>query len=152
DAGTLHDKLAALGARLIVAALEGRAAGALEARAQPTEGVTYAAKITPTDERLDWRRPAAALAAQVRALAPRPGAWFAVGEDRLKVLDAEAVDAGAEATPGRLLDDQFTVACGSGALRLLRLQRAGKAPMPADAFLRGYRLDRDKVLPVPGTS
>ena len=152
DAGILHDKLAVVGARLIVAALNGRAAGTLEARAQPADGVTYAAKIGPADERLDWRRPAAALAAQVRALAPRPGAWFAVGEDRLKVLAAEAIDADATSPPGRLLDDRLTIACGSGALRLLRLQRAGKAPMPADAFLRGYRLDPSGLLPLPETS
>jgi len=149
DAGTLHDKLAPLGARLILAALDGRAAGTLAATPQPADGVTYAAKLTRLDERLDWRRPAATLAAQVRALSPRPGAWFAYGGDRLKVLAAEAVDAAAPGEAGRILDDHLTIACGHGALRLRCLQRAGKSPMAAAEFLRGYRLDRGSVLPLP---
>jgi len=148
DAGALHDKLAALGARLIVVALAGRADGTLIPQPQPAAGVTYAAKIGPADERLDWRRRAGALAAQVRALSPRPGAWFAIDGDRLKVLAAEpVVDAGGE--PGRLLDDRLTVACGAGALRILRIQRAGKAPMAADEFLRGFRLAKGAALPLP---
>jgi len=148
DAGTLHDKLAALGARLIVDALAGRADGTLIPQPQPAEGVTYAAKIGPADERLDWRRPAEALAAQVRALSPRPGAWFAIDGDRLKVLAVEPiVDAGEE--PGRLLDERLTVACGKGALRILRIQRAGKAPMAAADFLRGFRLAKGAALPLP---
>ena len=151
DAGTLHDRLAALGARLVGAALAGCADGTLTARPQPADGVTYAAKITPADERLDWRRPAAVLASQVRALSPRPGAWFTIDGDRLKVLAAEPlVDATGE--PGRLLDDRLTVACGQGGLRILRIQRAGRAPMAADDFLRGFRLAKGAALSLPETS
>jgi methionyl-tRNA formyltransferase len=150
DAGVLHDKLAALGARLVVDALAGRADGTLTAQPQTVDGVTYAAKIGPADERLDWRRPAAALAAQVRALSPRPGAWFAIGGDRVKVLAAAVVESGAGVAAGRLLDDRLTVACGDGALRILRIQRAGKAPMAAAEFLRGFRLAKGAALPLPG--
>jgi methionyl-tRNA formyltransferase len=147
--GSLHDKLAALGARLILAAFDGLAAASLTPRPQPAEGATYAAKLTRADERLDWRRPAIDLERQVRALAPRPGAWFAAGDERIKVLAAEIVEGRANAEPGLLLDDRLTVACGTGALRLTRLQRAGKAALPAEEFLRGYRLARGARLPLP---
>jgi methionyl-tRNA formyltransferase len=147
--GSLHDKLAALGASLILTALEGLAAGSLTLRSQPAEGATYAAKLTRADERLDWRRPAIDLERQVRALAPRPGAWFAAGDERIKTLAADIVEGSANAEPGLLLDDRLTIACGTGALRLTRLQRAGKAALPADDFLRGYRLARGTHLPLP---
>jgi methionyl-tRNA formyltransferase len=148
DAGTLHDRLAALGARLILQALDERAAGTLQARPQPSAGATYAAKLTRDDERLDWRRPASELARQVRALSPRPGAWFAADGDRLKVLAADCIAGTSGVPPGTVLDDRLTVACGDDALRLTRLQRGGKAPMPADDFLRGYRLPRGTSLPL----
>jgi methionyl-tRNA formyltransferase len=139
-AGALHDRLAAMGARLIVAALEGLAQGRLTPRPQSLTGVTYAAKLTRDDERLDWRRPAVELERQVRALAPRPGAWFAHGDERLKVLSAEISTMPRPAAPGLILDDQLTIACGEGALRATMVQRAGKAPALAAAFLRGYTL------------
>jgi methionyl-tRNA formyltransferase len=148
DAGTLQDKLAALGARLILRALDERAAGTVLAHPQPAAGATYAAKITRDDERLDWRRPAAELARQVRALSPRPGAWFATDGDRLKVLAADCVAGTNGAPPGIVLDDRLTIACGNDALRLTRIQRGGRAPMPADDFLRGYRLPRGASLPL----
>jgi methionyl-tRNA formyltransferase len=147
--GSLHDKLAVLGARLILPALDSRAAGSLTPRPQPAEGATYAAKLTRADERLDWRRSATALERQLRALAPRPGAWFAAGDERIKTLAAEIVESPPNAEPGLLLDDRLTIACGTGALRLIRLQRAGKAALPAEAFLRGYRLARGARLPLP---
>jgi methionyl-tRNA formyltransferase len=149
DAGTLHDKLAAAGARLVLRAIEDLAAGRAAAQSQPAAGATYATKLTPDDERLDWRRPATELARQVRALSPRPGAWFATNGDRVKVLAAECVAGPSRTDPGAVLDDRLTVACGDEALRITRLQRAGKAPMPADEFLRGYRLPRGTVLPSP---
>jgi methionyl-tRNA formyltransferase len=152
DAGSLQDKLAALGARLILQALDGVAAGTLAARPQPAAGATYAAKLTRADERLDWRRPAIELARQVRALSPQPGAWFAADGEQLKVLGAELVGESFEVVPGVVLDDRLTIACGHEALRLTRLQRPGKAPMPAAEFLRGYRLPRGSVLPVPEPS
>jgi methionyl-tRNA formyltransferase len=150
DAGTLHDKLALLGARLILPALDGIAAGTLTPRAQPAEGVVYASKLTPRDERLDWQRPAAELARQVRALAPRPGAWFTVNGERLKALAAELIGETFESAPGVVLDDRLTISCGRHALRITRIQRAGKAPLAAGDFLRGYRLPRGTALPLPG--
>ncbi|HUN48160.1 MAG TPA: methionyl-tRNA formyltransferase [Stellaceae bacterium] len=137
-AGSLHDALAELGARLIVPALEGRAAGTLAAEPQPAEGVTYARKLGRDEGRLDWSRSAAQLARAIRALNPAPGTWFEHAGERIKVLAAEAVDGAGE--PGTVLDDALTIACGVGALRLTRLQRAGRAPMEAAALLRGYAL------------
>jgi methionyl-tRNA formyltransferase len=141
---SLHDRLAAVGADLIVDALEKLAAGELTARAQPAEGAIYAPKLTREDGRLDWRRPAAELARRVRALAPWPGAWCEADAERLKILAAQPV-AGSGAA-GRVLDDRLTVACGEGALRLLTLQRPGKAPLPAEAFLRGFAIPAGRVL------
>jgi methionyl-tRNA formyltransferase len=148
---SLHDALAALGARLIVQALDGLAAGRLEARPQNPAGVTYAEKLSRAEGRLDWRRPAAELARRVRALTPWPGAFAALPGDggRLKVLAATAVAGQAAASPGSLLDDSLTVACGEGALRLERVQRPGKAALDAAAFLRGARLIPGTLLPLP---
>ncbi len=147
----LHDRLAALGARLIVEALEGIAAGRLRPRPQPADGVTLAPKLTRADGVLDWRRPAAELARKVRALNPWPGTWFTCGGIRIRVLAAdaaEAKDAGA-AEPGTVMDGAPTVACGAGALRLTRLQRPGRAALDADAFLRGFSLPAGTRLAPP---
>jgi methionyl-tRNA formyltransferase len=141
----LHDRLAALGARLIVAALEQLAAGRLIPTSQPASGATYAAKLRREDGRLDWREPAGDLARRVRALTPWPGAWCELVGERIKVLAAEPVSA--EGPPGRLLDDRLTIACGAGALRLLAVQRPGKAPLGATEFLRGFKLIPGTVLP-----
>jgi methionyl-tRNA formyltransferase len=147
-AGELHDALAERGARLLVQALEGVAAGRLEALAQPSEGVTYAAKIDRAESRIDWARPASEIHRQVRAFAPFPGAWFEAKGERVKLLAAEVVEgAGAGAGPGIILDDSLTIACGPGALRALRVQRAGKAPMTAQELLRGFTLPPGTRLP-----
>jgi methionyl-tRNA formyltransferase len=134
-AGLLHDALAELGARLIVVALARLASGDLPATPQPATGVTYAAKIAKDEARLDWSRPACELARAVRGFNPVPGAFFEFGGERLRVLVADPV-AGA-GTPGTTLDDRLTVACGEAALRLRVVQRAGRAAMDAEAFLRG---------------
>ena len=153
-AADLHDALAGLGAALIVRALAGLARGDLRARPQPEDGVTYAAKLERAEGRLDWRLPAAELARRVRAFAPWPGAFTELPggkqPDRLKVLAAEAVivEARAPAAPGTLLAGGLTVACGEGALRLLEVQRAGKAAMSAAAFLRGRPLPPGTRLPL----
>jgi methionyl-tRNA formyltransferase len=145
----LHDRLAALGAEMINEVLEGLAGGCLPALPQPAEGVTYAEKLDKAEGRLDWRQSAAELDRRVRAFTPWPGAYFEVadekGRERVKVLAAEPLPQGGVA--GTVLDDKATVACGAGALRLLRLQRAGKAPMDAEAFLRGFALPAGRVLP-----
>jgi methionyl-tRNA formyltransferase len=143
--GTLHDRLAAHGARLIVTALAQAASGKLMARPQPAEGVTYAAKLTREEERLDWRRPAGDLQRQIRAFSPAPAAWCEMAGERIKVLEAEPAQG--RAAPGTLLDDRLTIACGEGALRLLRVQRPGKAAMDSASFLRGFRLAAGSLLP-----
>ncbi len=139
-ASSLHDALAELGARLIVPALEGRAAGTLVPVPQPAEGVTYARKLGRDEGRLDWSRPVAQLARAVRALNPAPGVWFEHAGERIKVLAADAVEDANTLAPGTVLDDALTVACGTGALRLTRLQRPGRGPMAAADLLRGYAL------------
>ncbi len=147
---TLHDELAALGASLLVRALDGLAAGTLAGRPQDEAGACYADKLAREEGRLDWRRPAAELARQVRALAPWPGAFAELpGGGRLKVLRVEAVDAvdGGSGAPGQLLDETLTIACGEGALRLLEVQKPGKASVEGAAFLRGARLAAGTVLP-----
>lgn len=133
-ASTLHDRLAALGAPLMVEALAHLEARELKLTAQPAEGV-YAAKIEKSETRIDWRRASEHVDRQIRGLSRFPGAWFMVDGERVKALMANQVPG--SGAPGETLDDQLTVACGSGAVRLTRLQRAGGAPMEATAFLRG---------------
>jgi methionyl-tRNA formyltransferase len=144
---SLHDTLSEVGARLIVPALKGVLDGTLTARPQPSDGVTYAAKLSRDDGRLDWSRPAAELERLVRALDPWPGAWCEIQGDRLKVLAAGVVDLGKLTNdPGTVLDPQLTVACGDGALRLSRIQKPGKGPMDAAAYLRGNPLPPGTML------
>ena len=154
--GTLHDTLAALSARLVAAAVDALAAGTLAETPQPAHGATYAAKLTKQEAAIDWRAPAERIERQVRALAPVPGAWFTHGDQRIKVLAAETAPTAAgaaDALPGTILDGALTIACGeSSALRPTGLQRAGKAPMGTDAFLRGWRIDPGTCLPCPATS
>ena len=134
--GALHDRLAALGARMIGPALAGLADGSLKPAPQPADGVTYAPKIDKAEAHIDWTAPAETIDRQVRGLAPFPGAWCTVAGERLKVLTGTPADG--EGTPGTLLDDRLTVACGRGAYRIQRAQRAGKAAQDADALLRGF--------------
>jgi methionyl-tRNA formyltransferase len=146
-AGALHDTLAALGAPLILEALEGLAAGVLTAVPQPEDGVTYAAKIDKAESRIDWTRPAPDLDRHVRGLSPVPGAFFEHDGERVRVLVATPEDGRAGTAPGTVLDDAPRVACADGtALRLDRLQRAGKGPVDAAAFLRGRPLPSGTVL------
>ena len=151
--GALHDILAALSARLVVAAIDGLAASTLAETPQSQDGATYAAKLEKHEAAIDWRAPAAHIERTVRALAPRPGAWFDHEGERIKVLAAEE-DAGTPgAVSGTVVDDALTVACGDGAaLRPTRLQRAGKAAMDRDAFLRGRPITAGTRLPCPATS
>ena len=138
-ATALHDTLAALGARLLPAALEGVATGSLQPRPQPEDGVTYAAKIDRADGRIEWQD-AAYIARQVRALTPWPGCGFTHSGQALRVLAVEhRPDIAGPA--GRVLDDRLTVACAKGGgVRLLTLQRPGRGPLAAEAFLRGYKI------------
>ena len=150
--GALSAQLAARGAALMLTTLDAAARGALAPRPQPAEGVTYAAKLRREEARLDWRRPAEFLERQVRAFDPWPGAWFEGREERLRVLAGEALSDGGPAPPGTVLDEHLTIACGEGALRPLRVQRAGRAALDAADFLRGFALPPGTVLPCPATS
>ncbi|HKL65401.1 MAG TPA: methionyl-tRNA formyltransferase [Roseovarius sp.] len=135
-AGDLHDRLSALGARLIVEALA--RLGDLVPEPQPEAGVTYAAKIDKAEARVDWHRPAEEVDRCIRGLSPFPGAWCMAGDERVKLLASRLAEG--EGAPGEVLDGAATVACGSGAVRLLRLQRAGRAAQDAGEFLRGIAL------------
>ncbi len=145
-AGGLHDQLAVLGAPLMVAALRGIAAGDLSPLPQPETGITYAKKIDKAEARIDWRLRGEALDCLIRGLSPYPGAWCEWQGDRVKVLLAQPVAASHDAAPGTVLDDKLLVACGSGAMRLLRLQRSGKGVMSAADFLRGNPLQAGDML------
>jgi methionyl-tRNA formyltransferase len=145
-AGTLHDELASLGAPLLVDALDGLDRGTLFAEPQASEGVTYAAKIEPAEGRLLWQRTAEELDCQVRALDPAPGAWCEIEGERIKVLKVARVENPPAAVPGTVLDDRLTVACGEGALHLLAVQRAGRARMDVESFLRGFPVPAGTVL------
>ena len=132
-AGELTDELAQLGARLLVGQLEDL--DALRPIPQDDEEATYAAKIDKAEARIDWGAEAAMVLRQVRAFAPAPGAWFMLGEDRVKLHAAELAEG--TGAPGEILDQAMTIACGMGAIRPLRLQKAGKPAMEVDEFLRG---------------
>jgi methionyl-tRNA formyltransferase len=151
-AGELTEQLAALGARLMLEALDGVAEGRLAPRPQPKDGVTYATKLDRAEARLDWRRPADMLERQVRAFDPWPGAWFEGSGERIRVLRAAAEPAAVNVPPGTVLDDRLAVACGAGVLRPLRLQRPGRGPLDAAAFLRGFPIPAGTQLPCPATS
>ncbi|MFL0586165.1 methionyl-tRNA formyltransferase [Sphingomonas sp. ABOLG] len=135
-AGELTDELAQMGARLMVEVLADL--DAHPAVAQPADGVTYAAKIAKEEMRLDFAPAAEVVERQVRAFNP-PGAWFEVNGERVRLLAADVIaDAGAPAAPGEVVDDRLTIACGSGALRPTRVQRAGRGVMSVDELLRGF--------------
>ncbi|MFQ6017293.1 MAG: methionyl-tRNA formyltransferase [Kiloniellaceae bacterium] len=148
-AAELHDTLAVLGARMVVEALAGLAAGRRAPRPQPAKGVTYATKLSREAGRLDWRLSATELERRIRAFNPWPSATFEAHGERIKALAAQLTERTAEAAAGTVLDERFTVACGTGALRLIRVQRPGKAAVDAAAFLRGFRLEPGTVLPPP---
>src|ERR1700738_4335009 len=141
-AADLHDALAPLGATLTLRAMDALERGKLQLTKQSNEGVTYASKIEKAEARIDWNKPAHAVLRHIHGLSPFPGAWCEIAIDgapaRIKVLRCEIVDRAG--TPGDLLDDRLTVACARGAIRIVELQRAGKAPMKAEDFLRGTPL------------
>jgi methionyl-tRNA formyltransferase len=139
--GTLHDKVAALGARMIVEALHKMAAGQLVATPQPDVGVTYAAKITKEEAKLDFALPAGVLARKIRAFNPFPGANGVVDGVAVKIWHADAVEG--SGAPGQVLQADaggIVVACGTGALRLTELQKPGGKRLAAAEFLKGFAL------------
>ncbi len=137
-ASDLHDRLAGMGADLIVRALVELEAGSLQAIPQPEQGITYAAKLARDEGRLDWSLGAQELERRVRGLSPWPGVWFEHSGQRIKVLAAEVVKQSGES--GTVLDDLLSIACADDALRVLRVQKQGKGPMAAEDFLRGFDL------------
>lgn len=139
-AGTLHDRLAEAGARLLPPTLAAIEAGTAIETPQAAEGVTYAKKIKPAEARIDWSRPAREVDLHIRGLSPFPGAWFEAASEkgpvRVKALLSRVEDASGPA--GQTLDDGLLIACGTGAVRLLRAQREGRAAQDAADFLRGF--------------
>ena len=138
----LHDRLSDMGARLIVEALD--RLDTLTPEPQPEDGVTYAAKIDKAESAIDWTRPAVEIDRQIRGLSPFPGAWTMAGETRVKCLMSQLAEG--QGQPGEVLDDALTVACGTGAVQLLTLQRAGKGAQDAATFLRGMALPKGIIL------
>jgi methionyl-tRNA formyltransferase len=140
-AADLHDALAPLGADLMVRAMGTLERGALQLKKQG-DGTTYAAKIEKAEARIDWNKPARTVLRHIHGLSPFPGAWTAIGVEgdaaRIKILRCEL--AGGSDAPGAVLDDHLTISCGEGAIRIIKLQRAGKAPMKSAEFLRGTPL------------
>lgn len=146
-AGELHDRLASLGARLMIEALDALEQGKLSCQPQPEQG-SYAEKITSAEARLNFRAPAHLLHDRIRGLSPHPGAWCEIElngkPERIKVLRATLVEQ--SGAPGTVLDDELAIACGKGAIRFTEVQRAGKRPMTAEEFLRGVPVLKDTIL------
>ena len=134
-AADLHDRLSRLGADLMVRAMAALERGGLQLKKQSEDGVTYAAKIDKAEARIDWTRPARGVLRHIHGLSPFPGAWSELDAARVKILRCEL--AKGSGAPGEVLDDNLTIACGEGAIRIIELQREGKARMQASEFLRG---------------
>ena len=135
-AGVLTDELATLGARLMVTVL-----GDIDghpARAQPADGLTYAAKIDKVEARIDWTRPAAEIERLIRAMNPAPGAWCEVAGERIKLLAADVLPFRFPGSEGETVDDRLTIACADGAIRPTLVQRAGRGVTTTDELLRGF--------------
>ncbi len=140
--GELFEELGTVGAAAMVAVLADLAAFPPEI--QDDAAAIYAPKIDKAEARIDWSQSAEAIERTVRGLAPFPGAWFTLGDERVKLLLAEVVES--SGTPGSVLDEDFTIACGSGAIRPLRLQRAGKPVLAREEFLRGRAVSTGTIL------
>jgi methionyl-tRNA formyltransferase len=134
--GELHDKLSRLGADLMLRALAALEKGQSQLAPQPTAGATYASKIDKDETRIDWTKPWQAVHDHCRGLSPFPGAWCELaGVGRVKIL--RTTKGVGDGKAGQVLDDELTIACGQGSVRLVEVQRFGKRAMPADEFLRG---------------
>ena len=141
--GALHDELAQLGANLMARALSSMERGAIDEQPQDEGGASYARKISRSETKLDWSRSAVEIDRKIRGLSPYPGAWFEAKNERIKVILAEpVVGSGA---PGEILPDR-SIACGEGALKLITVQRAGRAAVDAESFWRGFSLSPGESL------
>lgn len=147
-ASDLHDDLARIGGALMGRAMDALAQGGLTLTSQGDDGVTYAAKITKEEARIDWKKPAFDVLRHCHGLSPFPGSWCEMPLDgapaRVKILRCEP--AAGNGSPGVVLDDRLTIACGAGAIRVVELQRAGKQPMRAEIFLRGTKVPAGTVV------
>jgi methionyl-tRNA formyltransferase len=147
-AGTVHDRMAAIGAELLARTLPLIEAGTAIETPQSEEGATYAKKIRPKEARIDWSKPGVEIDRKIRGLSPFPGAWFQLSTDkgpvRVKALLSAYEDLDGPA--GQALDDRLLVGTGAGAVRLLRVQREGKGPQDAETFLRGVGVAAGTVL------
>jgi methionyl-tRNA formyltransferase len=147
-AGTMHDRLSAVGAHLLPRALAAVERGGARETPQPAEGLTYARKIRPEEARIDWAASAAEVDRRIRGLSPFPGAWFEAPSDKgpvrvkalLSRLEEGREGAAPGTAPGEVLDDSLLIACGAGAVRLLTVQREGRSAQDAETFLRGFAL------------
>jgi methionyl-tRNA formyltransferase len=142
NAGQVAEELSNLGTQALLDWLDNPA----PPEPQPVAGVTYAGKIDKTEARIDWSRPAEDIERQVRAFAPAPGAWFEAEGERIKLLEA-AIGSDASGKPGKVLDDCLNIACGSGYIRPLKVQRAGRSPMTPGELLRGFAIPKGTQLP-----
>lgn len=143
-AGVLHDKFAEMAGPSLLKTLEGLQNKTIRPVKQPAEGVTYANKITKAECLIDWDQPAEVLYQHILGLSPFPGAYFEYNGETIKLFDAKPEPASGK--PGTVLDDKLLIACGSGALRLLTLQRPGKKRMTADELLRGFTIPPGSIL------
>jgi len=141
NAGQVTDELAKIGAQALIAWLD----HPTPPEPQPDEGATYASKIDKAEARIDWRKSALSIARQVRAFSSAPGAWFEANGERIKLLVAAIADGSGD--PGQVLDDRLTIAASDGAIRPLKVQRAGRAPMNPDELLRGFAIPKGMILP-----
>lgn len=150
-AGELHDALSLAGAEAMVEAMAKLESGTLQTVVQPGEGVLYAAKIDKAETRVDFSRPATEVHNHIRGLSPFPGAWTEIEvngkPERVKLLASRLAEAeGALAAPGTAIDDRLTIACGTGAVSLVRLQKAGGKVLNAEDFMRGTSLPKGTVI------
>ncbi|MBX3597656.1 MAG: methionyl-tRNA formyltransferase [Rhizobiaceae bacterium] len=144
-AGELHDRLMTVGADLMVQAMAQLENNAIVLTPQSQDGVLYAHKIEKAETRIDWSRPADEVHNHIRGLSPFPGSWYEFGPkaERVKVLrSTHGIGNGA---PGTVLDENLTIACGNGAVRLVEVQRAGGKPLPAQEFLRGAKIEKGMI-------
>lgn len=142
NAGQVTEELANLGANALLDWLN----HPTPPEPQPIAGATYARKIDKAETRIDWKKKAEEIERQVRAFAPSPGAWFEANGERIKLLEAHA-GSDASGEPGQVLDDFLCIACGSGYIRALKVQRAGRAAMTPGELLRGFAIPKDTILP-----
>ena len=142
----LHDDLAEQGGHLIIEALNGMANGHITPTPQPETGVTYAKKLEKSEGKIDFTQSAEIIHRQIRAFTPWPSTYFERNGERIKVIGADYIPE-QSGHAGMVLDDNFLIACGEGAIRITKAQRPGKKPMQANDFLKGYQLSKgDSVI------